>query len=363
MRLEHLKASDLTNPRFKADPYPFYARLRAEAPVIRISNSLVQAWLVTRYDDVVALLRDGRFSSDISAKMPWLPRFTRPMTHSMLNRDPPDHTRLRTLVSKAFTPRRIEQLRDRIAHLCDELLDAVPAGGKFDVVGGYALPVPLTIISELLGIPESDQLRFQKAVRGSLGLGAPAKITDVLLAIPHIWRLLRLFRRLFAMRRADPRDDLITALVQAEEDGDRLSEDELLGMAILLLLAGYETTVNLIATGTLALLQHREERERFLSDPSLAETAIHELLRYTSPIEISPPRIALQDVTIGSVCISRGELVAAVLGSANHDETQFDDPETLNLAREPNKHLAFGQGVHYCLGALLAQMEGHIALF
>lgn len=360
--MDPLKARDLASPRFKANPYPFYARLRAEAPVCRISAPHMQAWLVTRYDDVLMLLKDNRFSKDISPRMPWLPHFTRPLMHHMANRDPPDHTRLRTLVTKAFTPRRIEELRDRIEGVCDELLAAVPPRGQLDLVREYALPIPLTIISELLGIPQRDRHRFHTLTRGSLPLGAPTGLTDVPFALPYAWLLMRYFRKLFAERRAHPRDDLVTALVQAEEGGDRLSEDELLGMAVLLLLAGYETTVNLIASGALALLQHPQQRERFQEDAPLAESAINELLRYTSPVEITPPRLAREEVVIASATIPRGELVAAVLGSANHDESQFPDPETLDITRDPNRHLAFGQGAHFCLGAPLAQMEGQIAL-
>lgn len=361
--MDAIPASSLARPRFKANPYPFYARMRAEEPVFLISGPFgIRAWLVTRYDDVAALLKDDRFSKDISAKMTWLPPFSRPATQHMLNRDPPDHTRLRTLVSKAFTPRRIGQLAERIEAVCDERLSAVRAGESFDLVKEYALPLPLTVIGELLGIPREDRHRFHVLTRGSLSIGAPTRVLDVPLALPFVWRLVRYFRKLFDERRARPRDDLITALVQAEEAGDRLSEDELLGMAVLLLLAGYETTVNLVASGALALVQDPEARERFVREPDLAETAVEELLRYTSPVEITPPRVTREDVTLAAVTVPKGEFVAGVLGSANHDESQFPDPERLDLARDPNRHLAFGQGAHFCLGANLARMEGRIAL-
>jgi cytochrome P450 len=229
-------------------------------------------------------------------------------------------------------------------------------------VRGYALPIPLTVIADLLGIPKADRHRFHVLTRGSLSIGAPTRILDVPLALPYVWLLGRYFRELFAERRARPRDDLLTALVQAEDVGDRLSGDELLGTAILLLLAGYETTVNLIGSGALALLQHAEQRDRFMRDPDLAGPAIEELLRYTSPVEITPPRVTREEVGLGSVTIPRGEFVAAVLGSANHDESRLAGPEALDLAREPNRHVAFGQGVHFCLGANLARMEGQIAL-
>jgi len=361
--MEAIRASSLARPSFKANPYPFYARMRVEAPVFQVSGPFgIRAWLVTRYDDVVAMLKDDRLSKDITGKMTWLPPFARPATHHMLNRDPPDHTRLRTLVSKGFTPRRIEELRGRIETVCEDLLSAAARGTSFDLVRDYALPVPLTVIGVLLGIPKEDRPLFHRLTRGSLPIGAPTGLLDVPLALPHVWLLVRYFRKLFAARRAAPRDDLLTALVQAEEAGDRLSEDELLGMAVLLLFAGYETTVNLIAGGALALLEDPAQRERFTREPDLAESAVEELLRYTSAVEITPPRVTSEELALDSITIPKGEFVAAVLGSANHDDTQFEEPERLDLGRDPNRHLAFGQGPHFCLGASLARMEGRIAL-
>ena len=221
------------------------------------------------------------------------------------------------------------------------------------------MPLPLTIIAELLGIPAQDRLRLHSWARR--GVAASTGI-DFLRALPTTWLSIRYVRKLIGERRAHPHDDLVTALVQAEEAGDKLSEDELLAMVVLLLIAGYETTVNLIASGTLALIQHPQQRDRLQQNPALAEPAIEELLRYTSPGDIATIRIAREEVTIGCVTIPLGELVLAVLGSANHDESQFPDPETLDITREPNRHLAFGQGVHFCLGAPLARLEGQIAL-
>jgi cytochrome P450 PksS len=294
--------------------------------------------------------------------MPWFLRvgFARPLARSMLNMDTPNQTRLRTLVHKAFTPRLIERLRERIQSVCHDLLDAAAPEGRVELVSGYALPLPLTVIADLLGIPPRDRLKFhswsQSLLVSSASLGA------FLRALPGIWLTMRYLRGLFAQRRADPRDDLVTALVQAEEAGDKLSEEELLAMVMLLLIAGYETTVHLIASGTLALLQHPEQRDRLQQNPALAGSAIEELLRYTSPLDIASVRLVREEVAIGKVALPRGELVLPVLGSANHDEAQFPDPETLDLTREPNKHLAFGQGAHFCLGAPLARLEGQIAL-
>lgn len=364
--MKPIKIAFLASPEFKADPHPFYARMRKEAPAFPISLPVPffpQGWLLTRYDDVAALLKDERMSRDIVAKWPWLPRFFRPLLDNMLGRDPPDHTRLRKIVTKAFTPRRIEQLRGQVERVCEGLLAKAPSDRPFDIVAGYALPVPLTVITELLGIPPSDRHRFQILVSRSLRFVVPTgSFLDVPSGLPHFWLLMRYFRRLFAERRLEPRDDLISALVQAEEAGDRLSTDELLSTAILLLVAGYETTVHLIACGTLALLQHPEERARFVQDPGLTESAVEELLRYTSPLEGTTPRIALQDVTYASVTIPKGAWVMGLLASANRDESQFVEPERLDLGREPNKHLAFGMGHHFCLGASLARLEAGIAL-
>ena len=361
--MDPIKVPDLASPQFKANPYPFYARLRREAPVLRTTLPFWKtAWLVLRYDDVLAVLKDPRFGKDLSpaiSRIPWLPRFVRRTTRSMLILDPPDHTRLRNLVLKAFTPRLIERLRARIQSLCEELLDRAAANAPFELVRGYALLVPLTIIAELLGIPEQERHRLHAWLRRPI---AAITSLDLLRSLPNIWLIIRQLERLFAQRRDDPRDDLVTALVQVEEAGDKLSEDELLAMVYLLLIAGYDTTVYLISSGTLALLQHPEQREHFQQDPSVTGSAIEELLRFTSPLEIASHRFAREDLTIGSATIPRGALVLAVLGSANRDESQFVNPNTLDIARQPNNHLAFGQGAHFCLGAALARLEGQIAL-
>jgi cytochrome P450 PksS len=328
--------------------------------------------LVTRYEDVARVLKDDTFAKDkLNAmdpeqrtKTPWVPGFLRPLERNMLDLDDPDHARLRALVSKAFTPRLIEPLRERIGALCEELLDAMEREskreGRIDLVSGYALPLPATVIAELLGVPAKDHATFH---RWSNRLVSVSSGRDMLRALPAALSFVRYLRKLVERRRTDPEDDLITALIRAEEAGDRLSEDELLAMAFLLLVAGHETTVNLIASGTLALLEHPEQAERLRRDPSLAKPAVEELLRYTSPVEMATERYAREDTGIGGITIPRGELVLAVLGSANRDERHFDAPDVLDLARDPNRHLAFGRGgVHHCLGAPLARMEGQIAL-
>jgi cytochrome P450 len=370
---DRIVAPDLASPVFKANPYPFYARLRAEAPVWRVTlRDRRTAWLITRYEDVARVLKDDTFAKDKlnamdpeqRAKTPWVPGFLKPLERNMLDLDDPDHVRLRALVSKAFTPRLIERLRGRIEALCEELLDAMERQrerkGGTDLVANYALPLPATVIAELLGVPAEDHAKFH---RWSNRLVSVSSGRDMLRAVPAALSFVRYLRKLVERRRADPEDDLITALIRAEEAGDRLSEDELLAMAFLLLVAGHETTVNLIASGTLALLEHPEQTERLRRNPSRTKTAVEELLRYTSPVELATERYAREDAEIGGRRIPRGGLVLAVLGSANRDERHFEDPDVLDLARDPNRHLAFGRGgVHHCLGAPLARMEGQIAL-
>ena len=360
---------DLASPRFNANPYPFYARLRAEAPVWRTTlPDKRTAWFVTRYEDVARVLKDDAFAKDRlnamdeeqRAKTPWVPGFLKPLERNMLDLDDPDHARLRALVSKAFTPRLIERLRGRIEALCEDLLDAMEREGGAELVGDYALPVPATVIAELLGVPARDHRRFH---RWSNRLVSVSSGRDMLRALPAALAFVRYLRKLIERRRSEPEDDLITALVRAEEAGDKLSEDEVLAMSFLLLVAGHETTVNLISGGTLALLEHPEQAGVFRRDPSLARPAVEELLRYTSPVELATERYAREDVEVAGTTIPRGELVLAVIGSANRDERQFEDPDALDITRDPNRHLAFGRGgVHHCLGAPLARMEGQIAI-
>lgn len=359
---------DLASPDFKANPYPTYARLREEAPVFRTRVWGKQsAWLVTRYDDVLSLLRDPRFaknaasaqSAEQRAQEPWMPAFVQPLRRNMLDLDAPDHTRLRALVQQAFTPRMVERLVPRIETLADELLSKAQRSGRIELMSAYALPVPSTVIAELLGVPAADQQTFH---RWSNKILSVVSSTDILRAIPAIWSFLRYLRRLVRQRRLEPRDDLTSALVLAEESGDTLSEDELLAMLFLLLTAGHETTVNLIGSGTLTLMQHPEQCERLRRDPALVAPAIEELLRFVSPVEVATERYAREDVTIAGQPIARGELVLGVIGAANRDPAHFTEPDTLDLSRTPNRHLSFGLGAHYCLGAPLARLETHIAL-
>jgi cytochrome P450 PksS len=352
---------DLTNPTFKADPFPVYARLRAEDPVHRTRVKRWPVRVVTRYDDVLAVLKDPRLSSDWMSRTA-LGRVARTFTRSMLTVDPPDHTRLRTLVHKAFGRGLVERMHAQVQRVCDDMLDAAAPAGRMDLVAAYALPLPLTMIADLMGIPAEDRPIVSRSCQRIFAVGACGGAGDALRAVPAMLAFRRHVYRLFAERRAHPREDLITALVEAREGGDKLSEDELLSMVALLLGAGHDTTVNLIASGALALLQHPGQRDRMLRDPAVAGTAIEELVRYTTPVDLSSPRLAREDLSIGAAAVRRGELVLAALGSANHDESQFPHPEVLDLSRTPNKHVAFGGGAHFCLGGVLARMEAQIAL-
>jgi len=358
---------DITSPAFKADPYPFYARMRAEAPVHQLTlPDKREAWLVVRYAEVAAVLNDERFIKDrfktpeLTAKQPWMPKSFLPLTHNMLDQDPPDHTRLRSLVHKVFTPRLVEEMRRRVQSLTDEFLEAAKPTGKMDLIRDYALPLPSTIIAEMLGVPAEDRHRFHRWTN-SMVISDTSKLS-LLRALPAVLALLRYVRKIVKKRRSEPRDDLASALVRAEEAGDQLSEDELVAMIVLLLIAGHETTVNLIGNGTLALLEHPEQMDQLRKNPAMIQSAVEEMLRYDGPLAMATERFASEDVSVSGVAIPRNALVFAVLGSANRDEQQFPNPDNLDLARADNKHVAFGLGIHYCLGAPLARLEGQIAI-
>ena len=361
---------EIYGPAFQADPYAVYGRMREQDPVVRQPgiDGETPIWFVTGYDDVTTvLLDDRRFVRDprlaltpdeLDARPP---EFTNELIEShMLNRDGDDHRRLRRLVTRAFTPRMVEGLRPRVQEIADALLDGVEARGEMDLVDDYAFPLPITVIAELLGVPAADRDRFRAwsatVITPDFGPDASARFME------QMSEFTGYLAALFATRRAEPRDDLVSALIRAEAEGERLSEPELFSMAMLLIVAGHETTVNLIANGTLALLTHPVELARLRADPDLMPDAVEELLRFDGPVERTLNRWAAEDVELGGHVIPRGEMVIAVLGSADRDPSRFAEPDRLDLDREDNKHLAFGRGAHYCLGAPLARLEGAIAL-
>ena len=352
------------DPEFVADPYPMYHRLRTDDPV---HHSELGFWVLTRYDDVVAALRDPRLAKEAIASFV-AARFGAPvpaMGLSMLDRDPPDHTRLRGLVSKAFTPRVVEGLRPRIQQIVDGLLDGVTARGSMDLIEEFAYPIPVIVICEMLGVPVEDHERFKgwslDIARGLdlIWLGPESEVGRRSVAARQ--SLAEYFRGLIAQRRAAPRGDLLSGLIAAEEAGDKLNEVELLATCILLLIAGHETTVNLIGNGTLALLRHRDQLQRLQRDPGLIAGAIEELLRFDGPVQRTA-RIPSEDIVIGGRTIAKGEMVMPFIGAADRDPVQFPDPDRLDIGRADNRHIAFGWGIHFCLGAPLARIEGQIAI-
>ena len=365
-----LPTFNIASREFRANPFPVYARLRAEAPVYRtVLPDKQPAWLITRYDDVVMTLKDEqRFSKNPLAgktpaqikQMPWTPPMFASLSRTILDTDFEAHARLRGLIHLAFTPRRVEQMRARAQTLANELLDAAERRGQMDLIHDYALPIPLTIISEMLGIPPKDRARFQRWIKAMINLSGSQYVQ--LLMLPQLLLMMRYLRRLFLQRRADPRDDLISALAAAEDGGQRLDDDELTAMVFVLLIAGHETTVNLIGSGSLALLQAPDQLRLLRQQPELIRSATEELLRYVNPVEEATERYAREDVTLHGVTIPQGQMVLAVLASANRDPQVFSDPDQLDLARADNKHVAFGLGVHYCVGAPLARLEGQIAI-
>jgi cytochrome P450 len=354
--------------RYKPDPYPLYAQMRAEAPVCRVRGRFGMVWLVTRYDDVVGLLKHSGFANDsrnVPGRTPSLQlrmmfRLFWPLIYHMLATDNPDHARLRSLVSQAFTLKRIEQLRARVESLTHELLDAATRSAHFDLITDYALNIPTTIIAEMLGIPPADRTRFTKWSDSLLSSSATS-LSGMAMNLPRFRAFMRYVRGLLDQRRRHPQDDLISALIQAEEAGARLTPDELLSMIFLLLIAGYETTVNLIGNGTLALLENPDQFDRLRAHPELMPVAVEEFARYYTPLDYSQARIARSDLDFCGAHIRRGEPVFAAFSSANRDESQFPNADRLDIARDPNRHLGFGHGPHYCLGAFLARMEANVA--
>ncbi|MGW4687056.1 cytochrome P450 family protein [Streptomyces sp. NPDC004244] len=355
------------DPAFVADPFPLYRQLREEGPVRRavIAGGL-EAWLVTRYEDGLAALSDSRLSSDVrdaadQRLLQQLPETERDsMLSNMLRSDPPDHTRLRRLVSKAFTARRVAAMEPRIQALTDRLLDAVVPAGRADLVADFALPLPVAVISELLGVPVDDRHDFQHWTDRMLTRGAepvdPAVVNEA-------WQHMRGYvTGLIRDARAHPGDDLLSGLIAARDEEQQLTEDELIAMVFLLLAAGYITTVNLIGGGIATLLAHPDQLELLRSDPELLPSAVEEFLRYDGPVSPGIARFAREDVEIAGVAIPRGATVLIASAIADRDPGRFADPDRLDITRQDNAHLAFGHGVHYCLGAPLARLEGRIAI-
>jgi cytochrome P450 len=358
-------------PEFIANPYPVYAALRAENPVFWHEPS--QMWFFAAHDDVTTLLRDRRFGRSIlhvlsREALGWPPEradlepFTRLGQHSMFDKEPPEHTRLKMLVHKVFTPRRVEGLRSQIQAIADALLDAAAPAGRMDLLDDFATPLPVTVIAELLGVPEADRhhLRpWSQAIVAMYELDhTPEQEQRAVQAATEFADYLRALAR---QRRRAPQDDLISALALVEQQGDRLTEDELISTCVLLLNAGHEATVNVIGNGMLALLRHPEQLARLRDNPALTDRAVEEMLRYDTPLQLFR-RWVLEDLTYRGVTLKQGAQIALLFGAANRDPAVFDQPDTFDITRADNPHVAFGGGVHYCLGAPLARLELQIAI-
>lgn len=368
-------AHDLTSESFKREPIPTLARMREQGPVIRIRLPLLgEVWMATTYEAVNDLLRDhDRFVQNpdtaghrgIGTFVRWLPRSLRPLAANMLLSDPPDHRRLRSLVEQAFRRQSVETLRPRMETLADGLLDhledeAARGSGVVDLLEHFARPFPLAIICEILGLPPEDRPRFTRwAMRFSTATNVLGIIRGLAMGIRP---LLRYVREEFRRQSRSPRGGLMAALIEAEEAGDRLNEDELVVMVFLLLVAGHETTLHQITMSVLTLLDHPTELDALKADWRLADSAVHELLRFVSLAQISKPRYAREETEFHGQVIHRGQMIFACLAAANYDPSVFADPGQLDIQRHPNRHVAFGAGIHVCLGATLARIETAIAL-
>jgi pimeloyl-[acyl-carrier protein] synthase len=348
--------------RFRANPYPFYHRYRAEDPIHWAGTPDHEGggmWFLFGYTDVMAALRNPQLARDRTIQPPDPLGAT--LANWMLFRNPPDHTRLRSLVNKAFTRRMAERLQPAIQDTADFLLDKVQADGEMDLMLHYASPLPLITIAELLGIPSSDreQLRnWTMDLTRGIDIGPSPDALER--ATQSTLELIDYLRTIVAQRRMARKEDLISALIAAEEDGDKLTEDEMLSMCVLLLGAGHETTINLIGNGTLALLHHPDQWTRLRDDAACTDGAVEELLRYDCPVQMTF-RQAAADCELGGHVVRTGEVVGILLGSANRDPEQFPDPDRLDLTRAAPMHGAFGMGIHFCLGSHLARLEAHIA--
>ncbi len=368
MKSLHSPTFDLYSQDFKRNPYPTFAAMRQQCPVHRQPgmDGETQIWFVTGYEQVDAVLRDDKtFARDYQrAQDPETMYQQAPleqlMFRSMLAVDGEEHRRLRTLVGKAFTPRRVQAMRPRIEAIANELIDAVYPSAEMNLLADFAYHLPTIVISEMLGIPQADRLRFRAWTNAVLAPNLDQASAEA------SYRLMLEFKgyldELFASRRATPADDLISALLRAEADGDTLSTTDLYATVVLLIIAGHETTMNLICNSLLALWHHPDQLAQLTTEPGLMDSAVEELLRYDGSVERALNRWVVADTELDGQQLKRGDIVIVVLGAANHDETVFNSAESLDLTRQANKHLGFGRGIHYCMGAPLARLETSIAL-
>ncbi|PAF07477.1 cytochrome P450 [Shouchella clausii] len=356
---------DFLNESFIRNPFPAYKQVREKDPVYRflLPNGLY-AWIVTRHEDAIAVFRDSRFITTpphvMDITKPTGPIHKEIMSRNLLSVSPADHRRLRRLVQKAFTPRMVEKLRGRIVDIAHELLDKVQHKEEMNLIEDYAFPLPIIVICEMLGVPFKDQDQFRKwsdTIMESVNNPQLAEQSEQVMSA-----FVDYLRGLIAEKRNHLQDDLISDLIRVEEDGDALSEEEMYALVFVLIIAGHETTVNLIGNGMLALLEHSDQREKLQSQPELIHSAVEEMLRYDGPAEVSNIRWATEDVELQGKPVRKGDMLLISLASANRDKEAFEEPDMFDITRETNNHLAFGKGVHFCLGAPLARLEGEIAI-
>jgi hypothetical protein len=364
---------DFTAPEFRDDPYPTYHRLRCEWPVARMQAGMRLTFMLSRHADVLSVLRHPTVSVDrpgqprpVEGEPPPdlhpLARAVRALSRVMLFRDPPDHTHLRGLVNKAFTPRVVERLRPRIQALVDDLLAAPLRDGGMDLIRDLAAPLPVFVIGELLGVPKEDYGPLKTWSDDlAIMLDGTVALQHVGRALPSAIAFVEYLRKLVAARRASPQDDLVSGLIAAQEQNEALTEDEIIGTSLILLGAGHETTTNLIGNGLLALARHPAERARLAASPALMPSAVEELLRFDSPVQATS-RMLREEMVIEGQSIAAGEEAVLLLGAANRDPAAFPEPDRLDVARRDNRHLAFGFGIHFCPGAGLARLEGELAV-
>jgi len=367
---ETLGFSNLQRPEVRADPYPFYAQLRSQDPVHW--DEELGFWMLTRYADIVSVYNDSRFSRAQGLKRGYerLPEFeqhiAKPVYHSfsktMFYADPPYHTHLRGLVNNAFTPNAVEQMRPHIQRLVEELLDAVQTKGEFDAIHDLAHPLPILVIAQMLGLPPEERVRFKQwsddlfAILGSVP-HAPEAMER---AAQSLAELTSYLTDLSQARRLEPRGDLLSALVGSVDHGEQLTQEELVANVTILLSAGHETTSNLIGNGLLALLQNSDQMQKLRERPRLAASAVEEMMRYDNPVQIAY-RSAAGDVEIGGKCIQKGQLVNSILGAGNRDPERYSEPDRFDITRSEGRHLGFGLGIHFCIGAPLVRLEARIA--
>jgi cytochrome P450 len=366
--LDLSKPIDVGSPDFSRNKYAYYPWILEEAPICAGKISVVKLHMLSRYDDCVDLLKDPRFvrnrtTATGGSRMPFaipLPKSVSLVATSMIVEDDPAHRRLRSLVNQAFKPGAIARIEQRIERLSHELLDQAEKHRSLDLMPAYCLPIPATVISELVGVADEDTSRFAGMMKNlSTGMTGWNLLRTFLFQMPGT---VRFVRELVARKRGNPQEDILTGLIEAEANGERLTEDEIVAMVFLLVVAGYETTVHLITNGVLILLQHPDQLERLREQPELMDSAVEEILRHRGPVHGTKLNYATEDVTFHGVTVPKGSPVIPLLGAANHDPRAFDDPEVFDIARAPNRHLSFGHGNHFCLGAQLARMETKVAL-